>query len=100
MLTIRLGITDDTTTMDLDRYFTSVWCHREPVKLIFDTTQCSRLSLRKMLSLRRVLNKHRSDARKYIDHSEVLVRSALTKRVLTMALCIIRTERPVKISRV
>jgi signal transduction histidine kinase len=98
MLTIRLGITDDTTIMDLDRYFTSVWCHREPVKLVFDTTQCSRVSLRQALRLRRVLNKHRSDARKYIDHSEVLVRSARTKRVLTMALCIIRTDRPVKIS--
>jgi hypothetical protein len=98
MLTIRLGITDDTTASDLDRYFTSVWCHREPVKLVFDTTHCSRISLRKVLSLRRVLNKHRGDARKYIDHSEVLVKNALTRRVLSMAMCIIRTERPVKIS--
>ena len=98
MLTIRLGITDETTALDMDRYFTSVWTHREPVKLVIDTTQCLHLSLRKALSLRRVLKKHRGNARKYIDHSEVLVRSALTKRMLTMALCIIRTERPVKIS--
>ena len=100
MMTIRLGITDDTTTMDMDRYLESVWCHNTSVKLVFDTTQCSHISLRKALSLRRVLNRHRENARRYIDHSEVLVKSALVQRVLTMALCIIRTERPVKISRV
>ena len=100
MMTISLGITDDTTTVDMDRYLESVWRHKTSVKLVFDTTQCSRVSLRKALSLRRVLNKHRENARRYIDHSEVLVKSALAKRVLTMALCIIHTERPVKISKV
>jgi hypothetical protein len=47
-----------------------------------------------------VLNKHRANTRKFVDHSEVLVKGALVKRILQIAVRIIRTDRPVKISRV
>ena len=100
MLTIRIGITDETTPVDLDRYFTKVWHNRERVVLVIDTTQCSRITLGKALTMRRVLNKHRANTRKFVDHSEVLVKGALVKRILQIAVRIIRTDRPVKISRV
>ena len=97
MLTVRVRITDNTEETDLDQYFTNAWSHRQPVVLVLDTTQCSRITLNKALTIRRVLNKHRANARKFIDHSEILVKSELTKNILKTALCIIRTERPVKI---
>lgn len=100
MLRLNIGITDDTTPEDLDRYFTQIWKHQKKVVLVFDTTQCCNLSLRRALKMKSVLNKHRFNSRMFIDHSEITVKSRLAKTILDTALCIIRTERPVKIIKV
>jgi len=100
MIHLRIGITDDTTPQDLDRYFTNIWKHQKKIVLLFDTTQCSNISLRRAMQMKSVLNKHRSNSRKFIDHSQILVRSNFTKNILRTALCIIRTERPVYIVKV
>ena len=97
MLRLNIGITDDTTPEDLDRYFTQIWKHQKKVVLVFDTTQCCNLSLRRALKMKSVLNKHRLNSRMFIDHSEIVVKSKLAKTILHTALCIIRTERPVKV---
>ena len=97
MLRLNIGITDYTTPEDLDRYFTQIWKHRKKVVLVFDTTQCCNLSLRRALKMKSVLNKHRLNSRMFIDHSEIVVKSKLAKTILHTALCIIRTERPVKV---
>lgn len=100
MLTLRIGITDDTTPVDLDRYFSRIWCQDTKVVLVFDTTQCTNISLGRALKMKHVLNKHRRNSRKYIDHSQILVKSNFTKRILRTALFFIRTERPVIIVKV
>jgi hypothetical protein len=100
MIHLRIGITDDTTPQDLDRYFTNIWKHQKKIVLLFDTTQCSNISLRRAMQMKSVLNKHRSNSRKFIDHSEIMVKSNLMKNVLKTALYIIRTERPVYIVKV
>ena len=100
MIHLRIGITDDTTPQDLDRYFTNIWKHQKKIVLLFDTTQCSNISLRRAMQMKSVLNKHRSNSRKFIDHSEIVVKSNLMKNVLKTALYIIRTERPVYIVKV
>jgi hypothetical protein len=100
MLSVRIGITDDTTTQELDRYFTNIWRHDKKVALIFDTTQCCNITLRRALQVKSVLDKHRSNSRKYIDHSKILVNSGFVKNILKVALCIIRTERPVHVLKV
>lgn len=92
---VRIGITDDTTPADLDRYFTNIWKHDTKVALVFDTTQCNNISFKRVMQMKSVLNKHRSNSRKYIDHSNILVKSGWAKNMLKVALCIIRTERPV-----
>jgi len=97
MIHLRIGITDDTTPQDLDRYFTNIWKHQKKIVLLFDTTQCSNISLRRAMQMKSVLNKHRSNSRKFIDHSEIVVKSNLMKNVLKTALYIIRTERPIHI---
>jgi len=40
MTYVRIGITDDTTPEEMDRYFTQIWRHNRRVVLVFDTTQC------------------------------------------------------------
>src|SRR6056300_1966299 len=100
MIHLRIGITDDTTPQDLDRYFTNIWNHQKKIVLLFDTAQCSNISLRRAMQMKSVLNKHRSNSRKFIDHSQILVKSNFTKNVLRTALYIIRTERPVYVDKV
>ena len=100
MTYVRIGITDDTTPEEMDRYFTQIWRHNRRVVLVFDTTQCDNISLRRALRMKSVLNKHRENSRKFIDHSQILVTSNFTKNVLRTALCIIRTERPVFVVRI
>jgi hypothetical protein len=100
MTYVRIGITDETTTEDMDRYFTYIWRHNKRVVLVFDTTQCSNITLRRALQMKSVLNKHRENSRRFIDHSQILVKSGFTKNILRAALCIIRTERPVVVIQV
>ena len=100
MLRLNIGITDDTTPEDLDRYFTQIWKHQKKAVLVFDTTQCSNVSLRRAMRMKSVLNKHRENSRKFIHHSQILVTSNFVKNVLRTALCIIRTERPVFVVRI
>ena len=100
MIRLRIGITDETTPEDLDGYFTQIWKHQKKAVLIFDTTQCSNVSLRRAMRMKSVLNKHRENSRKFIDHSQILVTSNFVKNVLRTALCIIRTERPVFVVKI
>lgn len=100
MAHVRIGITNDTTPEDMDRYFTQVWRHNQKVVLVFDTTQCSNISLRRAMRMKSVLNKHRESSKRFIDHSQILVKSNFTKRILRTALFLIRTERPVIIVKV
>ena len=99
MYNIRIGITDDTTPEDLDRYFTNIWKNNRKVRLVFDTTQCENVSFRRMMGMKPVLDKHRPNSRKFIDRSVILVKSGFVCNMLKLALKIIRTERPVEVIR-
>lgn len=100
MLNLLIGVTDDTTPEDLDRYFTQIWKHQKRVVLIFDTTQCNNISFRRAMKMKSVLNKHRPNSRLYIDHSRIRVKTNFAKNILKTALYIIRTERPVIVEKV
>ena len=100
MIKLHIGITDETTPEDMDRYFTQIWQHKKKAILVFDTTQCSNVSFRRAMRMKSVLNKHRENSRRFIDHSQILVKSNFVKNVLRTALCIIRTERPVFVVRI
>lgn len=94
----QLNVTDSTTPRDIDLFFNYVWSHNQKVHMILDTTGCKRASLGRVLSMREVLNKHRPNSNKFIDHTTVFVKSRWAKTLLNVGLSIIRTERPVKIS--
>ena len=44
-----------------------------------------------------VLDTHRSNSKKYIEHTNVYVKSRMTKTFLNIGLSIIKTEKPVHI---
>ena len=91
----QLNVTDSTTPRDIDLFFNYVWSHNQKVHMILDTTGCKRASLGRVLSMREVLNKHRPNSKKFIDHTTVFVKSRWAKTLLNIGLSIIRTERPV-----
>lgn len=96
--TFQYDITDATSPVHMDLFFNYVWSHDEKVHIILDTTRCKKASLGRILSMREVLNKHRPNSKKYIDHTTVFVKSGWVKTLLNIGLSIIRTERPVHIS--
>src|SRR6056300_337674 len=93
-----IKIRDTTTPRDLDSMFTHAWSYKKPVQFVIDVTECRRLSLGRILTMKGVLDRHRPNSRKYIDHSTIYVKSRLAKSLLSLGLSIIKTERPVYIS--
>ena len=93
-----IKVRDTTTPHDLDSMFTHAWSYKKPVQFVIDVTECKKVSLRKVLSVKEVLDRHRPNSRKYVDYSTIFVKSRLAKTVLNLGLSIIRTERPVYIS--
>ena len=98
VLDYKIKVVDTTTPNDLDAFFTHAWTYRRPVRFTIDVTECKRVSLGRILSMKGVLDKHRPNSRKYIDHSTIVVKSQWAKTLLNVGLSIIRTERPVYIS--
>jgi len=98
-MTPQVGIKlDDTTSAsDLDSFFTQLWSKDKRVRVVFDATECKKISLGRVLSMKSVLDEHRYSSRKYIDHTVVVVRSGFARFILRTGLAIIRTERPVYI---
>ena len=93
----KIKIRDSTTPEILDSLFEHAWTYQKPVKFMIDVTDCRNVSLGRILSVKGVLDKHRPNSRRYIEHSEVMVRSRFVKTLLNIGLSIIRTERPVYI---
>lgn len=93
-----LKISDTTTPYDLDCMFTHAWSYNKPVRFVIDVTECRNISLGRVLSMKKVLDRHRPNSKKYIDYTTVYVKSWLAKTVLNLGLSIIKTERPVYIS--
>lgn len=93
-----IKIRDTTTPHDLDCMFTHAWSYNKPIRFVMDVTECKNISLGRVLSMKKVLDRHRPNSKKYIDYTTVYVKSWLAKTVLTIGLSIIKTERPVYIS--
>ena len=93
----KIKIRDSTTPEILDSLFEHAWTYQKPVKFMIDVTDCRNVSLGRILSMKGVLDKHRPNSRRYIEHSEVMVKSRFVKTLLNIGLSIIRTERPVYI---
>jgi len=97
-LQYNIKIRDTTKPQDLDSMFTHAWSYKKPVQFVIDVTECRKVSLGKVLSMKEVLDRHRPNSRKYVDYSTIFVKSWLAKTVLSLGLSIIKTERPVYIS--
>lgn len=97
VMNYKIKIRDSTTPDMLDSFFEDAWTYQKPVKFMIDVTDCRNVSLGRILSMKGVLDKHRPNSRRYIDHSEVVVKSRFVRTLLNIGLSIIRTERPVYI---
>jgi hypothetical protein len=90
-----IKLDDTTSASDLDSFFTQLWSKDKRVRVVLDATECKKISLGRVLSMKSVLDEHRYSSRKYIDHTVVVVNSRFARFILRTGLAIIRTERPV-----
>jgi hypothetical protein len=95
MHTFSLKITDSTKPIHLNYFFTNAWSLKEKVMMEFNTTECNNLSLGRILSMKSVLDHHRPNSKKYLEHSIIIVGSNLARRILQVGLFLVRPERPV-----
>ena len=96
--TCSLMITDNTKPKHVDMFLNSVWGrYNEPVNLELNTIHCNNVSLRRILSMKKVLDHHRKNSRRYVESSTIIVGSQLARRVLQVGLFLVRPERPVYI---
>ena len=93
-----IKLDDTTSASDLDSFFTGIWSQDRRVRVVLDATECKKISLGRILSMKGVLDEHRYSSRKYIDHTVVVVSSRFARFILRAGLAIIRTERPVYIN--
>ncbi len=94
--TCSLMITDTTNPRHIDLFLNSVWGrYNEPVNLELNTTQCNNVSIRRILSMKKVLDHHRPNSRKYVESSTIIVGSQFARRVLQVGLFLVRPEKPV-----
>lgn len=94
-----LLLTNDTTSDQLDTFFTDTWRKKERVKLVIDATKCSNISLKRVVSIKGVLNKHRENSRANIEFTVIFVKSDFVKNIIRMGLFMIKTERPVYVEK-
>jgi hypothetical protein len=93
--TCSFSVSDQTTPERLDTIFSSIWSMEERVKFEINTTRCNNISLRRILSMKNVLDLHRPNSRKYLESSTILVKTQFARRLLQFGLALIRTEKPV-----
>ena len=92
-----LTITDSTSPNHLDMFFNTVWNFNKPVRIELNTVHCNNVSLGRVLSMKKVLDRHRPNSRKYIEYSTIVVGSQIARRILQVGLFLMRPERPVYI---
>ena len=91
----KLKVTDAMTSDHLDTFFVRTWAFNKKIKLEIDATKCKNVSLRRVLSMKKVLDEHRPYSKKYIEDSTIYVKTNFARRILQVGLLFIRTERPV-----
>ena len=94
---IQIRLTDATKPKDMDTFFQKAWLLNDRVSFVMDTTECRQISLGRILSMKEVLDKHRDNSKKYIDHTVIIVKSGITRFLLRTGLSIIKTDSPVYI---
>lgn len=92
-----LTITDSTSPKNLDTFLNTVWNFNKPVRIELNTVYCNNVSLGRVLSMKKVLDQHRPNSRKYIEYSTIVVGSQIARRILQVGLFLMRPERPVYI---
>ena len=94
--TCSLMICDSTRPKHIDLFLKSVWGrYNEPVNLELNTVHCNNVSLGRILSMKKVLDHHRPNSRKYVESSTIIVGSQFARRVLQVGLFLVRPEKPV-----
>ena len=97
MTNYKIELNDSMTTNNIDSFFKKNFVNKKKFSLTIDTRQCNLLNLKKIVSVKDVLDKHRESTRKYLNNTEIIVGSPVVKSLMQIALLILKNEKPVKI---
>ena len=97
MTNYKIELNDSMTTNNIDSFFKKTFVNKKKFSLTIDTRQCNLLNLKKIVSVKDVLDKHRESTRKYLNNTEIIVGSPVVKSLMQIALLILKNEKPVKI---
>jgi len=98
-ITEKITITDDTSKNDVDTFLTCLFERKEQTHLEIDTSRCRKVSVRKILGFKEVLDKHRINSMRYIDESTIVVKNGFVSKIVKTALFFLKPEVPVKVQR-
>lgn len=98
-ITEKFTITDNTSKDDVDTFLTCLFERKERTYLEIDTSRCRKISVRKILDFKEVLDKHRDYSLRYIDKSTIVVNNGFVSKVVKTALFFLKPEVPIKIER-
>ncbi len=60
---VAIKLDDTTSASDLDSFFTGIWSQDRRVRVVLDATECKKISLGRILSMKGVLDEHRYSCR-------------------------------------
>lgn len=86
-----------TTEFDFEAYLSDTYFPRLPVRMYFDITEAPLTHIYKVYKLRNILESYRQISRKYLIDTTIYVSSPLVSKIISSALYVLRTEKPVHI---
>lgn len=98
-ITEKITITDNTSKDDVDIFLTCLFDKKQQTNLEIDTSRCRKISVRKILGFKDVLDKHRDDSLRYIDESIIIVKNGFVSKIVKTALFFLKPEVPIKVER-
>ena len=97
--TSSLIIDNQTTPHHVDEHMTHMFSTQTPIDTLYiDTTQCSVINAKRVMSLAPVMHKHRLQSRRLLQKTHVTVSRRWVARLLRCLLPLFRPEQPVSVS--
>tara|TARA_Y100000389_G_scaffold134961_1_gene132454 strand:- start:369 stop:677 length:309 start_codon:yes stop_codon:yes gene_type:complete len=95
MYKIDLTIDDKCNFEMFDKYMTNIFSKRKTIDILrIDTTPCSMINAKQIMTLVPVINKHRENSKRFLKQTEISVANVWVARLLRCVLPIMKPEQP------
>ena len=96
-ITDRISIEDSTSRDDIDIFLIHLFEKKRKTYLEIDTSNCRKVSVKKILSFKDVLNKHKENTKRYVDKTKIIVKNGFVSKIVKTGLYFLKPEIPVEV---